>query len=388
MKRVLRKATALFFVLMILCSTASAWLIHAEDELENPPVSDGEPAPVSVMILESDALSVAIGKTVQMTAKVTNVETQPAITWKSSDTGIAEVDKNGLVKGKSVGKATIFAVANVNGQQLRGEFAINVTKRSDFIKDYLMNNQVLSYQYSYVDDFYYTNDREAWQRDFGFGKVYDIAAPFVLLEYDYIRIFFTYEGKDWMLQMWKGQYGMIFYGSEIGIYNRDHVDDGVNEWTFFNCPGESDWLNMEMTLYHKQLNGEYVREFTRNYDKYWWCTGFKNGHLRQVEPADELCVEARITLKDEEMTNIIAKGLVECGFRQKNSKDAVGLDSFCVDGNDIYIIWQNISEAESTMFIKVSTGFLSAIMLMPFWPVITPFVGLFAFGALLVSIIL
>ncbi len=388
MKKILLKATALFFVLMILCSSASALLVQAAEDLENPPASDGEPAPASALILESDALSVTIGKTVQMTARVTNVETQPKITWLSSDTNVAEVDKKGLVKGKNVGKSTIYALADVNGQQIRGEFVINVTKESDFIKDYLKDNQVLSYQYSYIDDYYYTNDKEAWQYNFGFGKIYDIAAPFVFLEYDYIRIFFVYEDKDWMLQMWKGQYGFIFYGSEIGIYNRPHVDDGMSEWTFFNCPGESDWLNMEMTLYHQQLNGEYVREFSREYDKYWWCTGFKNGHLRQQEPADELCVEARITFKDAEMTRIIADGLLDCGFRQKNEKSAVGLDEFCVDGNDIYLVWQNISEAESTMFIKVSTGFISAIMVMPLWPLIAPYIGLFAIGAILVSIIL
>jgi hypothetical protein len=191
-----------------------------------------------------------------------------------------------------------------------------------------------------------------------------------------------------MLQMWKGQYGMVFYGGEIGIYNRPHVDDGMSEWTFFNCPAEEDWLNMEMTLWHEQLDGTWVREFTREYDKYWWCTGFKNGHLRQEEPADELRLEGRITFIDEEMTKLVADGLKECGFIESNTKDGIALDGFYVDGNDIHFSWQNISEAESTMWVKVSTGVFGSLLLMPVAPFILPFVGAYAVLVLLTSVIL
>ena len=156
----------------------------------------------------------------------------------------------------------------------------------------------------------------------------------------------------------------------------------------FRCAAEEDWLKMEMTLWHEQLNGEWTREFTREYDYYWWCTGFKNGHIRQEEPADELRITARITFKDEEMTKLVSDGLVDCGFDKCVSKEAMGLDAFYVDGCDIYLCWQNISEAESTMFIKVSTGFLYTLSLMPFFPVIMPFVGMFSVAVLLVNMVL
>ena len=145
---------------------------------------------------------------------------------------------------------------------------------------------------------------------------------------------------------------------------------------------------MEMTLWHQELTGEWKREFTRDYDYYWWCTGFKNGHLRQEEPADELRMTARITFKDEEMTNIVAEGLAECGFTKCESSDDMGLDAFCVDGCDISFCWQNISEAESTMFIKVSAGFLYNLSILPFYPIIIPFVGMFSLAVMLVNIVL
>lgn len=356
--------------------------------VETPTDAETEESTGHALVLTSESLSVAERKTIQMTATVTNVETQPKIIWASSDTAIATVDQNGLVKGVAVGRVIITAKAVVDGEALTGEFAVNVVTSSNFLKDLLESRQVLSYQYSYVDDYYYTNDKEAWQYNFGFGKIYDFVSPYILLEYDYIRVFFTYENKDWMLQMWKGQYGMIFYGGEIGIYNREHSEEGVNEWTMYACPAEEDWLKMEMTLWHEELNGEWVREFTREYDDYWWCTGFKNGHLRQEEPADELRMTGRITLKDAEMTKLVSEGLAECGFGQSSTKEAIGLDQMYVEGNDIYFCWQNINEAESTMAIKVGLGFLSSLSMLPFFPIILPFVGIFSVLVLLVSAIM
>ena len=386
MKKSAIKIIAVFFALMFAFSNLVTSMALANVGTPSDAQPDSEK--LHALIVTSEGLTVAKRKTIKMTAKVTNVDTQPKITWASSDNSVATVNANGVVKGVEIGQATITATAVVDGETLRGEYAINVTSSSNFLRDLLVDQQILSYQYSYIDDYYYTNDKEAWQYNFGFGKIYDLASPYLLLEYDYIRIFFTYEDKDWMLQMWKGQYGMIFYGGEIGIYNREHVDDGMNEWTFFNCPAEEVWLNMEMTLWHEEINGTWTREFTREYDKYWWCTGFKNGHLRVEEPADELRLEGRITFKDETMAKIVADGLKECGFGVSKSKDKIGLDQYYSEGSDIYFCWQNISEAESTMAIKVVGGGLTALYLMPIWPLIMPFVSGFAFLALLVSVIL
>ncbi len=340
------------------------------------------------LVMQSDRLTVARRKTIQMTATVTNVEVQPEIVWSSSDESIATVDSNGKVKGVDVGRAVIFAQAEVDGEIIRGEFAINVVKRNSPLKNLLESHQMMSYQYSYIDDYYYTNDKDAWQHDYGFGKIYDYVSPYLLLEYDYIRIFFTYEDKDWMLQMWKGQYGLVFYGGEIGIYNRPHSDEEIDAWTMFNCPEEEDWLKMEMTLWHEDIRGNWNREFTRPYDYYWWCTGFKNGHLRQQEPADELRLTGRITFKDEGMAALVADGFAECGLEMSSSKDGMSEDSFYKEGSDIHFSWQNVSEAESTMFIKVATGVLGSILLLPFAPIIAPFVAAYVALVFIVSTIL
>ena len=135
------------------------------------------------LVMQSDRLTVAKRKKIHMTATVTNVEVQPEIKWSSSDESIATVDSEGTVKGVKVGRAVIFAEAEVDGEILRGEFAINVVKKNSLLKNLLEKNQVLSYQYSYVDDYYYTNDKEAWQHGFGFGRICDYVSPYLLLEY-------------------------------------------------------------------------------------------------------------------------------------------------------------------------------------------------------------
>ena len=382
MKSRFTKALSLFLVVLTLCSVMSFGAFAAD-------AKSTAKSSTHALVITSENMSVAIGKKIHMTAKVTNVDKQPTITWTSSDEKVATVDENGTVKGKSIGKTVIKASAKVDGKTITGEFAINVIKSQNFLKNFLEKQQVLSYQYSYVDDYYYTNDKEAWQYHFGFGKIYDIASPYLLLEYDYIRIFFTYEDKDWMMQMWKGQYGMIFYGGEIGIYNRPHSEDGVHEWTLYACPKEEDWLAMEMTVYHENEKGVYEREFTREYDKYWWCTGFKNGHVRQEEPCDELRLAARITFKSEEMAQIVYDGLLECGFKKGTKEDHNAIDKAYKKGKDIYFSWQNISEAESTMAVKVVGGAaITAILLPLFSPIMVPFGGFFLLMCLLVSTIL
>lgn len=319
------------------------------------------------------AINVAILRSVQLTATVTGTSEDPDIKWESSDRSVATVNSRGKVTGLKVGRTIITAYATINGQRVEGKYAINVVTSENFAKSLLEKNQILSYQYSYVDDYYYTNDKDCWQDILGYARIYDIIAPYMALEYDYTRVFFTYDNQDFMVQLWKGQYGYLFYGSEIGIYNKPATGGDVGLFTFFAKAEEEYWPYMEMTLYHQNILGEYVREFTRDYDKYWWCTGFKSGHLRVVEPADELRMVARLTMKDEEMAKLFAQGLKDCGLTEKSDKNSIGLDEYCREGKDVYLTWQNISEAENTMPLKLTVAAVGLInILIPLAAVLFP----------------
>src|SRR5687768_9047714 len=60
---------------------------------------------------------------------------------------------------------------------------------------------------------------DAWQQHVGFCELYDDLAPVSISSViDAEPIYFTYGGKEWMIELWKGQYG-IETGAEIGVYN-------------------------------------------------------------------------------------------------------------------------------------------------------------------------
>ena len=306
--------------------------------------------------ISASSIEVPLLQSVQLSAEVRNTNGSPSFQWKSSDPLKATVDRSGKVTGLAVGKVTVTVTAKVDGLTLTDDIELYVVRRSNGIRDFLKNRQVLSYKYSYQDDYYYANDKQSWQKAMGFSKFYDLVAPYALLETDYLRVKFPYGGKDYMIQFWKGQYGLLFYGSEIGIYTKKHSDKADGTFTLYKCASKDDFLNMDMTLYHDTTGfGTYERQFTRPYDSYWWCTGFKAGHLRVEEPARELRVESRITLKDDEMATQFCSALEQCGLAQVN-EGSIGVDQFRREGNDVRLVWQNLSHAETTMPVKIVAG--------------------------------
>jgi peptidoglycan hydrolase-like protein with peptidoglycan-binding domain len=89
------------------------------------------------------------------------------------------------------------------------------------------------------------------QRDFGYCKRYDeSAATLMSAIIDCEPIYFTYGTNDWLIELWKGQYGLET-GAEIGIYNRDSGITDLRDAVlgkFFNCVSDSQRLNMSFVL--------------------------------------------------------------------------------------------------------------------------------------------
>lgn len=119
------------------------------------------------------------------------------------------------------------------------------------------------FAYDAEQDIYYTQ-LHPWQRYFGFNVIYDIAAPRTGMIYDTKRIIFEYGDKEWMVQIWKGQYG-ITAGGEVGFYNRP-----IGRALQYDCVTDEEMLTVSMDFYNM---GEKV--FTRGPEKHWWLTGFK-----------------------------------------------------------------------------------------------------------------
>ena len=198
-----------------------------------------------------------------------------------------------------------------------------------------------SYKYYPQGNYYYTDDKECWQDNFGYNEVYDNFAPITMMYFDTVRTIFEYGGQEWLLQIWKGQYGYCFVGGEVGIYTRSPGSSGSH----FACADKEDWLNMEMAFIWDEYNdGDYVTIFTRPYEKYWWCTGFvvgfPNKNIRKTREEFRLIVH--VTFKDTEMAEAFCSAFQANGFSRVSKLDNNEIDTFVQVGPDVAFVWQDI----------------------------------------------
>ncbi len=201
---------------------------------------------------------------------------------------------------------------------------------------------ILGYLYDPKEMCFYTAD-DTWQRNFGYSEIYDNAAGLVVIIIETCRLKFEYANRDWMIQLWKGQYGWVLYGAEIGIYNKEKSRP-VEHYT---CANDEDMLQMSMVLWEKSKSGSsyWTRTFGRPYERQWWHTGFVIGNMIGRYDND-LKMEGRITMRDFEMLEAFRGALLSEGFIDVTSfswTDALNLkdnpNCFRVSGLDVYFYW-------------------------------------------------
>lgn len=191
-------------------------------------------------------------------------------------------------------------------------FFINLWRRKKIIQKvralctdekYQLLNEIIEpfgYSYSCSQDLF-SSRIDAWQRSFGYGKLYDNAASHLGMVFDCLPIYFNYQGKTWLLELWKGQYG-INTGCEMGIYYADRIlSDDELENTIFQSVNDSDMLPMSFTL---QRMDDDIASLA---GKHWWLTAFRMGCFSQPY---HLRVHASVTFPTSEMTNAFTQALL------------------------------------------------------------------------------
>lgn len=169
---------------------------------------------------------------------------------------------------------------------------------------------VAGYAYDKSQDIFYST-MNAWQRKFGYCRLYDETAAVTGMIIDCEPIYFEYDDRRWMIGLWKGQYDLTT-GGEIGVYQTDGPDlniPGVFNGTFFYCAEDKDRLYIQFVL---KKNSKKL--FTRK-GKHWWMTGFK---LAEFSEPSELTMDINITLKDKKMRNAFINGLRNAGYKDKD----------------------------------------------------------------------
>lgn len=154
------------------------------------------------------------------------------------------------------------------------------------------------YHYDHCQDIFATR-LDAPQKLFGYTNFFDLSAPYFNMVFDYETIYFDYQGKTWLIEMWKGQYG-INSGCELGIYHADKVVDPKDyDSPHFKAVDPKDMLDISLKLNH------HITKSTSQYGRlgqmrqmHWWLTIFKMGVFSKPE---ELFVNTSIRFKDQSM---------------------------------------------------------------------------------------
>lgn len=170
-------------------------------------------------------------------------------------------------------------------------------------------NEVLEpfgFAYAQENDIFYSV-MYGWQREYGYCQLYDeMTAPLCMI-IDCEPIRFEYGGKKWLIEFWKGQYGMTT-GCEVGIYTATGPTleiPGFFYGTFYKSAEEEDFLPIKLSL----RKNETVL-FERS-DLHWWLTGFLLGEFSHPS---ELIMDIEITLKNKRMRDAFVEELVHVGY--------------------------------------------------------------------------
>ena len=159
---------------------------------------------------------------------------------------------------------------------------------------------------------------DCWMRNYGFCLFYDVAANLLPTNFTYItrRFKFSYDGLDWMIQMWKGNY-FIANGGEVGLYWREKGQLG----SFYNCATEEIPMSLQVSIGNKIL-------VNRKLQDHWWICGFNLGEKLYLPSS--LTLRSTLVMPDKEMLE---------AFTAAIDSNIMGDVSYTVDGLSVNVVW-------------------------------------------------
>jgi len=161
------------------------------------------------------------------------------------------------------------------------------------------------FAYERKGDYFYSL-HDCWQKDVGYCRLYDEGSPFFNMIMDCEPIPFVYGGKRWLIELWKGQYG-ITTGAEIGIYNttRNDIKTEAFTGTFYDTAKENEQMHLSFTLYK---NGKVL---LKRSGLTWWLTAFRLGEFSKT---DTLTMDAKIKFPNRAMCQTFTDALTKVGY--------------------------------------------------------------------------
>ena len=170
----------------------------------------------------------------------------------------------------------------------------------------LIDELVYPFGYQFhCDRGFFSPTVDAPQRHAGYAWLYDYMAPRFQMVFDALPVYFDYRGRTWLIEFWKGQYG-INTGAEIGIYHADGIipeSDYKTAW--FSCAEDNEMLDCSFLLCNAG------NECIRNSERHWWLTAFLVGCFSKPSC---LTMESCISFPNREMLCAFVDGLKRTGY--------------------------------------------------------------------------
>lgn len=197
------------------------------------------------------------------------------------------------------------------------------------------------------------------QEQLGYCYLYDELSFSFKCNIDCEPIYFFYNGKEYMIEFWKGQYG-IETGGEVGIYSREpgekrDSENIIGKW--YGAVKDPEYIGMKFTLYHNNQ-----KTFNRVNQRHWWLTGFRWGELT-TEPSS-LTMDVNMVFPNAEMAEAFVKGysgdmkgIYENSIKSAENKNQYNNDDdgkyglinmgyhegteYTVNGNEVHVIFDD-----------------------------------------------
>lgn len=177
---------------------------------------------------------------------------------------------------------------------------------------------------------------DAWQRDMGYTAIFDYAASRFNMVFDFLPVYFPYRGKTWLIEFWKGQYG-INTGAEVGIYHADRILAHAELATaLFQAVDDADMLPVSFKLLK---DGKPLACVSK---KTWWLTAFLMGMFSRPSQL-ELCVSIRFPDHD-----------MRCSFLKALYQTEISDNLVKVCGNTVSITYCGAEERHYGFFGRLS----------------------------------
>lgn len=223
----------------------------------------------------------------------------------------------------ALGVIAIFLVENIVYRIIRIQYAkAQVRNLTDEEKESAINKAIeaAGFAFDEKNDYFYSG-KNPWQRETGYCKLYDEGAISFSMVIDCEPIYFTYNDRRYLIEIWKGQYGMTT-GAEIGVYFTDEDDiyiPGLFRGPFFHSVSDEECLYMYYSL---KKDG---KEICRRTDKHWWLTVFKLGEFSNP---NQLTMNVEIMFPNQTMSFAFYEGLRRAGYSRNELAFAQNVVSF------------------------------------------------------------